>query len=319
MKPQRGELILKIFEILSTILFPKRLTIPFRMSHHFVQQLIHVMWSTRDQKFFISEPVRRELYAYLSSVIKSKEGHLLLAGGSSDHVHCLISMPPKLSLSNLMQSIKSFSSKWIKSKSEIDPQFSWQDGYTAISLQEDRKESVYSYIKNEEERHRKMGFKKELEGILTLQGIPINEHYFLENSHSKVLIHLIWSTKGRIPYIKKSIRPSLYTELSRVIKENKGTTHAIGGIEDHVHVLIEMPKDKALSDLVRETKAAGTNFISHHEPSFEWQTGFGAFSISLSTLDAAKKYIQNQEEHHRTKTTSDEWDLFISKKGILHF
>lgn len=287
------------------------------MSHHFVQQLIHVMWSTQDQKFTISETIRNELYAYISGIIKSKEGHLLLADGSLDHVHCLISLPPTTSLSNMMQAIKGYSSKWIKSKTETNQKFCWQDGYAAISLQDDRKESVYSYFKKDKERHRTINYKSELLEILKMQNICINEKYLLETTYSKVLVHFIWSTKNRIPCLEKSIRASLYTELSRVICKNKGHAYAIGGIEDHVHLLMEVPKDKALSDLVRDIKSAGTQLLIKKNPLFEWQTGFGAFSISLSTLDKVKQYIQNQEEYHKSKNTLNEWNDFLTSKGLL--
>ena len=275
------------------------------MSHHFVQQLIHVMWSTRDQKFNLSNTIRNELYAYIFGVIKFKEGYLLLADGSHDHIHCLISLPPTISLSNMIQSIKGSSSKWIKSKTEIDPKFCWQDGYIAISLQEDRRQFVYSYIRKDEERHLTINYRNELLGILKMQNICIlMKNIYLILPTQKYLVHFIWSTKNRIPYLEKSIRPSLYTELSRVICENKGNVYAIGGIEDHVHLLVEVPKDKALSDLVRDIKSAGTQLLIKKDPLFEWQIGFGAFSISLPSLDIVKQYIQNQEEHHKSKTVA---------------
>lgn len=289
------------------------------MSHHFVQQLIHVMWATRNQEFTLTDSIRKELYAYLSTVIKSKEGYLLLADGSQDHVHCLISMPPVMSLSNMMQLIKSFTSKWLKTKSEIHPNFSWQDGYAAISLQDDRKGSVFSYIKNDVQRHCTMNYRDELTKILTMQNMSFNEKYLLESSYSKVFVHSIWTTKNRIPYLDKSIRPLVYSEISQAIKKSKGVTHAIGGVEDHVHLLMEIPKDMALSDIIREVKCSGINILKAHDSSFEWQTGYGAFSISLSTVETVKRYIDNQEEHHKKSTTLDEWKEFISKKGLVHY
>ena len=105
--------------------------------------------------------------------------------------------------------------------------------------------------------------------------------------------------------------------LNQITGENKGIAHAIGGIEDHIHLLMEVPKDKALSDLVRDIKSAGTQLLIKENPSFEWQTGLGAFSVSLPTLDRVKQYIQNQEEHHKSKTTLKEWNEFLTRKGLL--
>lgn len=285
------------------------------MSHHFVRQLIHIMWTTKDQKFVLPDPVRKELYAYISGIVKSHDGCLYLADGCLDHVHCLISLPPTISLSNMMQSIKGSTSKWIKIKPGIDPQFCWQDGYFAISLQEDRKNSVYSYIKNDPERHRNISYKEELAGIMKIQNIEVKEKYLLSTSYTKILLHCIWSTKDRVPLIEKSIQSSMYSEFARVIVENKGIPHAIGGIEDHVHLLMEVPKDKALSDLVKDLKSAASQILLRLNPFFEWQTGFGAFSISFSTLEGVKQYIQNQEEHHKSKSVLNEWNEFLIGKG----
>ncbi len=91
----------------------------------------------------------------------------------------------------------------------------------------------------------------------------------------------------------------------------------MGGIEDHVHLLIEAPKDIALSDLVRSIKTSGTHWLKTVDISrfkdFEWQKGYGAFTASLTTIEAIKNYIQNQEEHHKTRTFQEEWAQILSK------
>ena len=132
------------------------------MTHHFVSQLIHVVWATADQQYKIPLPVRNKLYAYLSTVIKSHEAKLYLAGGACDHVHCLISLPPQLSISLFMRIIKSHSSKWIKQQQDIDAKFAWEDGYTAFSLQHDRQDAAYKYIQGEEKRHETSPIKMSL-------------------------------------------------------------------------------------------------------------------------------------------------------------
>lgn len=287
------------------------------MSHFYVQQILHVIWSTQDQQFEIPKPIRDQLYSYISEIIKTNEGKLYFAGGHNNHVHCLLSLPPHISIGTLMRFIKANSSKWIKYQKSILAQFSWEDGYTAISLQYDRLDAVCSYIKNEEERHITISYGDELSTILKLQNIPYNEQFFLKNSHSKILMHAIWSTKNRTPYINKSIRPALYQVIFDKINKMGCITHSIGGIEDHVHLLIEISRTIALSDLVKEIKAATSHWMTMKDLSLEWQTGYGAFSLSVPTLEIVKEYIIQQEEHHKHFDQSNEWNEFIMKKGLI--
>ena len=108
--------------------------------------------------------------------------------------------------------------------------------------------------------------------------------------------------------------------LRDTVVKTGGITHAIGGIEDHVHLLIDAPKNLALSDLIKKLKVSSTHWVSSKDlkiQNFEWQTGFGAFSISLPTLDAVKQYILQQEEHHKTTSAKDEWNKLLLKRGQL--
>lgn len=293
------------------------------MSHHFVQQLIHVVWSTKQQSFKIPPPLDKNLYAYLSKVIASKGGKLYFAHGHLDHVHSLLSLPPYMSISKMMSHIKQNSSRWIKYQNLIDPNFSWEDGYTAFSIQDDRVDAVCTYMKTEEQRHKTASYAEEISKLLDLHDIKYDEKYCLTSSHSKILVHAIWATKNRFPFINKSIVCDLYNEIRSTITSNGCITHAIGGIEDHIHLLIEVSRTTALSDLINEIKVSSRHLFSSKSPTndFQWQTGYGAFTISLPFMNAVKLYISQQEEHHKNGrlTTSQEWNQFILKKGLTNY
>ncbi|MBA2727669.1 MAG: IS200/IS605 family transposase, partial [Parachlamydiaceae bacterium] len=275
------------------------------MSHHQVNQLIHVMWSTLDQKYLIPKSINDELHAYVSTVIKSKNGRVLLTGGSNDHIHLLIVLSPEISLSELLSHVKACSSKWIKSRESIDPEFSWQKGYLGISTQESRMDSVCSYIREDEKRHqfKKQSYTEELRSILEHQNIKYDENYFLQNSFTNILVHAVWSTHNRTPSLNESVRNNLYSQINNAVSGFRGIVHEIGGVEDHVHLLMEIPKDQTLSDAMRTIKTVSTHWLKLYDDSkyrnFEWQTGFGGFTVSLSHLETVKNYIQKQEEHHR--------------------
>jgi putative transposase len=102
------------------------------MSHHFVNQLIHAMWSTNNQQHVISPHLKSDLYAYITAIIKAKNGKVFAIGGSFDHIHLLGLLPPDISLSTLLGHVKACSSKWIKTKKNSDPNFylaKWLSSY----------------------------------------------------------------------------------------------------------------------------------------------------------------------------------------------
>lgn len=290
------------------------------MGHRQVNQLIHAMWSTNNQQHTISETLKNDLYAYITAIVKAKNGRVFAIGGSSDHIHLLTLLPPEISLSMFLGHVKANSSKWLKSKETADPHFAWQHGYLAISTQGDRLDNVYSYIKSDEIRHQSKSYTEELTAMLKQQNIEYNEKYFLENSHSKLYVHAIWSTHNRIANLDKSIRHNLYTRMTDVITKSCGIVYAIGGVEDHVHILMEMPKDKAISDLIRDVKTSATHWLKTENrlrySDFEWQAGYGAFTMSYSSIEAVKCYIDRQEDHHHKQTSKEEWDEFLLMCGV---
>ena len=111
------------------------------------------------------------------------------------------------------------------------------------------------------------------------------------------------------------MRQNLYNQISHVITNSKGIIHEIGGIEDHLHILMEMPKNKTLSDLIREIKTNSTHWLKSlntEYDQFEWQIGYGAFTVSYSNLEVVRNYIQKQEEHHLQHTCKPEWEFLNS-------
>jgi REP element-mobilizing transposase RayT len=275
------------------------------------------MWSTNNQEYTFSRSQKSDLHAYITTLVKSLNGIVFATGGGADHVHLLIYLPPNLSLSHLTGQIKAYSSKWLKSHEKISSNFSWQQGYLAFSTQKDRVGKVCDYISSDESRHLSKSYPEELMTILNQQGISFNEKYYLQSSHSKIYAHAIWSTQNRMPFLDKDICPELYAIMSNAVASHGGVIHEIGGISDHVHLLLEIPKNRALSDLIREIKTSATHWLKMIDRSrfrdFEWQTGYGAYTTSLTTVDIVKGYIQQQEEHHRVKTFQEEWNEFVSK------
>jgi putative transposase len=287
------------------------------MSHHHVNQLIHTLWSTEAQKHLISNTLKNKLCAYITAIVNAKNGRVIAIQAAADHIHLLALLPADISLSLFLGHIKACSSKWLKTHECTHKDFSWQNGYLAISTQQDRLDGVCSYIRSDEVRHQKKSYPEELLGMIKQQNMDYNPDYYLQSSLSKIYVHSIWSTNNRIAYLDKNIRDNLYQQMRGVISSSRGIVHSIGGVEDHIHILMEAPKDKALSDLIREVKTSSTHWLKGQNEmryrGFEWQTGYGAFTVSCSSVESVRYYIDQQEEHHRKLTFNDEWAGFLRK------
>ena len=135
----------------------------------------------------------------------------------------------------------------------------------------------------------------------------------------KVLVHLIFSTKKRAPFIDDTLRADLYPYMAGIVRQKGGTLHALGGMPDHVHALVRLKADVRLSDLVRALKAGSSKWL-HERPSpfpeFAWQTGYAAFSVSHSREAAVRSYILKQEAHHRKTGYKEELIGLLTKHGI---
>lgn len=131
--------------------------------------------------------------------------------------------------------------------------------------------------------------------------------------------HIVFSTKHREPRITPEIQPRLYEYLGGILRSQNSKLIAAGGIADHVHLLVSLSKQLAISDALRDLKANSSGWIHDtfdDQKSFAWQAGYGAFAVSYSAIDDVKRYIANQAEHHRTKTFQEEFVEFLKRHHL---
>jgi putative transposase len=143
----------------------------------------------------------------------------------------------------------------------------------------------------------------------------------MPQSLSCILVHLIFSTKNRHPCLVPEIEPELHPYLATVFRVCESSALSIDGTPDHVHCLFRLARTQRICDVVEEVKKRSSKWIKTKGPSFkefEWQRGYGAFSIGQSSVEAVKKYIKGQKEHHRVRTFQDEFRLFLKKYGIQY-
>ena len=131
--------------------------------------------------------------------------------------------------------------------------------------------------------------------------------------------HFVFSTKDRRPLIRDDWRPDLHAYLGGTVRGLEGVPETVGGVADHVHLLVGLRATHRLSDFMRELKKASSLWAAeHHQPAFAWQDGYAAFTVSTSQRAVVRRYIENQEEHHRVLSFHDELIKLLEKHAIAY-
>ena len=141
----------------------------------------------------------------------------------------------------------------------------------------------------------------------------------MPQSLSKLYAHLIFSTRDRRPFLDVEIRDRVHAYLSVVLRDMGSPYVVVGGVADHVHILYEIGRTVAVCEYIEQLKRESSKFVKGLGPNldkFYWQRGYGIFSVSPTHRESVVKYIQNQEEHHRTKTFQEEYREFLNRYEI---
>lgn len=142
----------------------------------------------------------------------------------------------------------------------------------------------------------------------------------MPSTHLSLHYHVVFSTKNRYPWIEPAWRGELHRYLGACVKVLDGIPEDVGGIADHVHLLLGLRTTHCLADVLREIKKVSSRWV--HEkirmPAFAWQEGYGAFTVSLSNVPAVREYIDRQAEHHAQRSFTDEY-LDLLRKHEIEF
>ncbi len=143
----------------------------------------------------------------------------------------------------------------------------------------------------------------------------------MSNTYAKIYLHIVFAVKGRESFLTPLMQQRLHLYFSSLLQTMGHYPVAIGGIDNHVHLLIDYKPSQPIPDMVRELKTASTKLINdnHMIPfRFAWQRGYACFSYSPSQLDAVKRYVNNQAEHHRKLAFVDEVKMMYEKFGVQY-
>ena len=136
----------------------------------------------------------------------------------------------------------------------------------------------------------------------------------MSHAYVSCYIHYVFSTKDRRPLIATEMRDRLWAYLGGIAKTNGMEAVSIGGVLDHIHLLLGLPSTMPIAKAVQLVKGGSSKWVHETFPAsqgFAWQAGYGAFSVGVASLDSVIQYIQNQEAHHQTRTFQEEFLAFL--------
>lgn len=139
--------------------------------------LIHLIFSTKNRESILTPEIDAELYPYLASIFKAMKSPALIIDGTSDHLHTLFSLSRVITIADLVEEVKTSSSKWIKTKGRNFRNFHWQSGYGAFSIGQSQLPAVKRYIKRQKEHHRRVTFQDEYRKFLKAYEVEYDERY----------------------------------------------------------------------------------------------------------------------------------------------
>lgn len=141
----------------------------------------------------------------------------------------------------------------------------------------------------------------------------------MARTYTNLLFHLVFSTKQRKPLIAQPFQAELHAYLGGIVRDLGGIPIEIGGVADHVHLLVRLKPTLALADALREIKAGSSKWLNEEKfkmLKFGWQDGYSAFTVSESQVNKVRAYIRGQEEHHRRVSFQDELRELLRRHGI---
>jgi putative transposase len=288
------------------------------MAHTYQNHQFHLVWSTKNRENTINPNFKNRLYEYVGGITKQNGGVLLEMGGTLNHVHLLVGLSNLDRYSKLIQDMKGGSSLWINREHLLPTKFCWQEGYSSYSVSYAQMGAVRQYIQDQEKYHKNQTFEEEYQKFLKIHQVEYNQKFVFSNSFKNHWFHLIWSTKERANLIDKRLQNQLYVHMADIIKDCKGRILEIGGIADHVHLLVHFGSIDNYSAAIQKIKGASSLWVNEMRffpTKFFWQEGYGSFSVSYSQVETVRQYIRNQEIHHKEQTFEQEYrDLLTAHR-----
>lgn len=140
----------------------------------------------------------------------------------------------------------------------------------------------------------------------------------MPSTHFSLRYHLVFSVKDRVPLITTDWRSDLHAYLGGIVRQLEGVPLAVGGVEDHVHLLVGLKPVHCLADVMREIKKGSSEWVHHRQANkaFSWQQGYGAYTVSPNNVERVRQYVLNQETHHHKQSFQEEYVEMLTAGGV---
>lgn len=288
--------------------------------------IVHLVFRIRNGSPVIKDQDLPNVFAFMAQLAERGGCNVIKIGGVGDHVHLLLRLPRTQSIAQTAEGVKSNSSRMIRRLRPYYHNFAWQSGYGVFGVGYDHIPHVKSFIEHQPNRHASISYAEEYSNILRLCDEPYfpigtdvdslmrkmkaSEPTDIEKPHCVVTIHLVFHIGLHSPVIREEEMPSIFSVLSEAITGAECKTLAVGGINNHVHLLFRLPRTRSIADACEFIKSFSSRKISMSDPYYEtfaWQKGYGAFSVSYDNVPKVMTYIANQKEHHAIRPYRNEY------------
>src|SRR5260370_5249649 len=141
----------------------------------------------------------------------------------------------------------------------------------------------------------------------------------MPQSLSKVVLHIVFSTKNREPWLDSGVRPRMHAYLATICRDLSADVVHVGGVSDHVHIVTTLPRTLSHAQFIEQIKKTSSKWIKEVDAryrGFFWQRGYAAFSVSPSQFEAVMQYVEAQQEHDRNRTFQEEYRALLCKHGV---
>ncbi len=138
----------------------------------------------------------------------------------------------------------------------------------------------------------------------------------MPSTYLSLYCHIIFATKNRAPLISTAWLARMHEYLGGIVNGKEAQSLCVGGTDDHVHLLVQLTASHRLADFMRELKKVSSTWASEKIAGFAWQEGYAALTVSASSVDNVRRYIRNQEEHHRRQSYRDEVLTLLRRSGV---
>jgi REP element-mobilizing transposase RayT len=154
------------------------------MAHSFSNLLYHAIFSTKHRQAILAKPVREKLFPYMAGIIQNHDGHPIEINGVEDHAHLFFSLGTKYAVADVMRDIKASSSKWLNEQRLISDRFHWQTGFAIFSVSQSLRQSVATYVRNQETHHAKKSFEEEYLDFLVKHDIEYDPRFVFDTEYA---------------------------------------------------------------------------------------------------------------------------------------